>query len=157
PSAPQRETLNTGTPYDAIAKLPDWSGAWLADEQPSILQTDAAVPLAPQWAEKLVKLRADVKASGKLPANEECRPDGLPLYMTHVGPLKEFVFSPGHVFMNSESMQYRDIHTDGRQIPDMPQIDQFNGTSVGHWDGDTLAVDTVGVLGDAEIFPGLEA
>ena len=38
---------------------------------------------------------------------------------------------------------FRQVHTDGRKLPDDPQPAWF-GYSVGRWDGDTLVVDTAG-------------
>jgi hypothetical protein len=38
---------------------------------------------------------------------------------------------------------YRQIHLDGRPLPDEPQP-SFNGYSVGKWEGDTLVVETRG-------------
>ena len=42
-----------------------------------------------------------------------------------------------------ESNTYRQIYTDGRKLPDDPQP-AFMGYSVGHWEGDTLVVDSAG-------------
>lgn len=40
---------------------------------------------------------------------------------------------------------WREIHMDGREHPPMDQINpSYFGHSVGHWEGDTLVVDTVG-------------
>ena len=41
--------------------------------------------------------------------------------------------------------EYRVVYTDGRKLPDPNTIDpKWNGYSVGHWEGDTLIVDSVG-------------
>ena len=42
-----------------------------------------------------------------------------------------------------ESNTYRQIYTDGRKLPDDPQP-TWMGYSVGHWEGDTLVVDSAG-------------
>jgi hypothetical protein len=39
---------------------------------------------------------------------------------------------------------YRQIHTDGRKLPEEVNLAAFNGYSAGHWDGDTLIVETTG-------------
>jgi hypothetical protein len=51
--------------------------------------------------------------------------------------------SPGYVVIQGEMGDPRVIPTDGRQRPgaDLPQ---WNGTSVGHWEGETLVVETAG-------------
>ncbi len=39
---------------------------------------------------------------------------------------------------------HRQIHSDGRQLPKEFDLPAFNGYSAGHWEGDTLVVDTAG-------------
>jgi hypothetical protein len=51
--------------------------------------------------------------------------------------------SPGYVLIQGEMGDPRVIPTDGRELPD-DLLPQWNGTSVGHWDGDTLIVETAG-------------
>jgi hypothetical protein len=63
--------------------------------------------------------------------------------MTQPYPI-EFLFTPGKVTIVIEAyMQVRHIYTDGRKHPDDPDL-TFNGHSIGHWENDTLVVDTVG-------------
>jgi hypothetical protein len=67
----------------------------------------------------------------------------MPGIMRQPYPL-EFLFTPGRVTVFTETYsQARRIYTDGRALPDDPEA-YFNGTSAGHWEGDTLVVDTVG-------------
>jgi len=56
----------------------------------------------------------------------------------------EVLFTPGRVTIFAETYsQARRIYTDGRPLPEDPDP-YFNGNSVGHWDGDTLLVETTG-------------
>jgi hypothetical protein len=56
----------------------------------------------------------------------------------------EFLLTPGLVTIVIEAYsQVRHIYTDGRPLPEDPDL-KFHGTSVGHWEGDTLVVGTVG-------------
>ena len=152
-----RSPASTQTPSSATADgRPDWSGAWLADAKPSVLETDAELPLTADYAAQLAKLRADVKAGGALPGNPNCRPIGLPLYMSHSGPLYEFLITPKHVFINAENNERRDIHTDGRMLPEEADLDAFNGLSAGRWEGDTLVIETISIHADVPLFPGIE-
>jgi hypothetical protein len=59
----------------------------------------------------------------------------------------EFLFTPGRVTLLGESdgNRLRRIYTDGRTMPDDPDP-SFHGTSVGHWEGETLVVETRGIL-----------
>ena len=72
-----------------------------------------------------------------------CVPPGMPGIMGQPYPM-EFLFTPGQVTILIEAYeQARHIYTDGRPLPEDPDL-TFNGTSIGHWDGDTLVVDSVG-------------
>jgi len=51
--------------------------------------------------------------------------------------------SPGYVLIQGEMGDPRVIPTDGRALPEN-LLPQWNGTSVGHWEGDTLVVETAG-------------
>jgi len=51
--------------------------------------------------------------------------------------------SPGYVLIQSEMGDPRVIPTDGRELPDN-LVPQWNGTSVGRWEGDTLVIETTG-------------
>jgi hypothetical protein len=57
----------------------------------------------------------------------------------------EFLFTPGRVTIIQEAyMQVRRVFTDGRPLPDDPDP-TYNGSSIGHWEGDTLVVTTIGL------------
>jgi len=51
--------------------------------------------------------------------------------------------SPGIVMIQGEMGDPRIIPTDGRELPEN-LIPQWNGTSVGRWEGDTLVIETAG-------------
>jgi hypothetical protein len=51
--------------------------------------------------------------------------------------------SPGYVMIQGEMGDPRIIPTDGRELPDN-LLPQWNGTSVGRWEGDTLVIETAG-------------
>jgi hypothetical protein len=78
----------------------------------------------------------------------------MPGVMTQPYPV-EFLFTPGKVTVAIEAYsQMRRIFTDGRPHPEDPDP-TFQGHSIGHWDGDTLVVDTVAVLPTTFIAPGI--
>jgi len=61
---------------------------------------------------------------------------------------KRIVQVPGRVIILTErNMQYRQIFTDGRPLPD-DQNPTWNGYSSAMWDGDTLVVRTSGFRDD---------
>ena len=51
--------------------------------------------------------------------------------------------SPGYVIIQGEMGDPRMIPTDGRELPDN-LLPQYNGTSVGRWEGDTFVIETAG-------------
>ena len=59
----------------------------------------------------------------------------------------EILVTPGRVTMLGEGdgNRMRRIYTDGRQHPEDPDL-TIHGHSIGRWDGDTLVVDTVGII-----------
>jgi hypothetical protein len=78
-----------------------------------------------------------------------CWPAGLPIIMTRVWPIA-MVQGPTTIFMVSGFMNsVRIIYLDGRQHTDPDLVVRsFNGESIGHWEGDTLVVDTTGFVDD---------
>ncbi len=79
----------------------------------------------------------------------QCWPAGLPLIMTRVWPIA-MIQKPTVIFMVSGFMNStRIIYLDGRKHtdPDLV-IPSFNGESIGHWEGDSLVVDTIGFVDD---------
>ncbi|PWU11459.1 MAG: hypothetical protein C5B51_02555 [Terriglobia bacterium] len=73
----------------------------------------------------------------------QCWPAGLPLIMTRVWPIA-MIQIPTAIYMISGFMNsVRTIFLDGRQHTDPDLVVRsFNGESIGHWEGDTLVVDT---------------
>ena len=78
------------------------------------------------------------------PVVTKCDPPGVPRVYFHPYPF-EFVSTPKYMLMLYEyDHMVRRIYTDGRPIPEDPDL-TWMGSSVGHWDGDTtFVVDTVG-------------
>ncbi len=77
-----------------------------------------------------------------------CAPGGTPTSITtqatEHGPV-QLISTPGAVWVLTEFPQaIRWIPTDGRKHSADPDV-SFAGESVGHWEGDTLVVDTVGI------------
>ena len=128
----------------SLSSLPDWSGIWTFDfPMPG---TGLAAPeLTPASAEELKKLLA-LESHNEEPATEaaNCLPPGMPTIMFMPYDV-EFLFTPGRVTIIQEAyMQVRRVFTDGRGHP--ADLDPtFNGHSIGHWEGDTLVIDTAGL------------
>jgi hypothetical protein len=78
-----------------------------------------------------------------------CWPAGMPIIMTRVWPIA-MVQTPTEIFMVSGFMNStRFIYLDGRKHTDPDVVVRsFNGESIGHWENDTLVVDTRNFVGD---------
>jgi hypothetical protein len=85
-----------------------------------------------------------------------CDPPGLPALLTEYPNGLEFLFTPGRVTMLAEDSSIRRIYIDGRAHP--KEIDpSYYGDSIGHWEGTTLVVDTIGLQEDNDIVMGFPA
>ena len=73
-----------------------------------------------------------------------CMPLGILQMDTHPFP-RRFVQTPGYLaILHERDLEYRQIFTDGRPLPDDPQP-AWNGYSTGKWVGDALVVETIGL------------
>jgi hypothetical protein len=59
-----------------------------------------------------------------------------PMKVVQAPNLTMIVYEAGNV--------YRQIHTDGRKLPEEVNLPSFYGYSAGHWEGDTLVVESIG-------------
>jgi hypothetical protein len=146
-----------GDTWASIAQLPDWQGIWELDWQHGGL--GAARPGPPKLtpaAQANLDAYRKAQQSGKnlQPDQANCLPPGMPGIMTQPYPI-EFLYSPGKVVIAIEAyMQFRHIYTDGRPHPKDPDP-LFQGHSIGHWEGDTLVIDSVGFVPWSQIAPGV--
>jgi len=93
------------------------------------------------WAEALYKQRRDTNSKDDPTAN--CIVGGVPRSDLVPYPFK-IVQVPGMVVILYEAVHsYRQIFTDGRELPKDPNPTWF-GYSIGRWDGDMFVVETSG-------------
>jgi hypothetical protein len=142
----------------AFAKLPDWTGVWqstgsLFDQTRG--DTDANAqhvrdypPYKPAWEARYEKFLNDVTWQGKvIDPLTLCYPPGFPR-LAAVPFGIQFVVRPEQTWIVYERNPVRFIFTDGRQHPSEDDLfPSWEGHSVGHWEGDTLVVDTIGLKG----------
>ncbi len=128
---------------------PDLSGYWNHPLEPAyafditadLHREDVRAAAATLYEQRLSE-------SGKdNPGSIGCLPDG-PRHI--LGGLTagsvRIVQTPLMVVMLFEDLAHRQIHLDGRKLPDDPNP-SFMGYSVGRWEGDTLVVETIGFNG----------
>jgi hypothetical protein len=102
-------------------------------------------PYKPEYMAKVEEIiKTMYGGNTELDPQHDCKPNGIPrtsLGIMHIVQTPEvlavmYEAAPGPVF--------RLIYTDGRKHPE--DLDtSFFGHSIGHWEGDTLIVDTVGL------------
>jgi hypothetical protein len=130
------------------------SGVWMGNYNESIIPNELLTPWAlekfnAQKTEREVGARPiiyDGEKENTDPIVKGCDPPGVPRVYFHARPF-EIMQIPGRiVFHYEEYNTYREIWTDGRELPKDPDP-SWNGYSVGHWQGDTLVVETTGFNG----------
>lgn len=127
---------------------PDLEGMWLVPGLKYLINIAAdlkEVPFQP-WAAAEYQRRRDTR--GKDDPNNYCLPSGIPEKDAVTSPWK-IIQEPKLIVILYESRTiYRQIFMDGRELPKDPNP-TWQGYSVGHWDGDTLVVETAGTNGKA--------
>jgi hypothetical protein len=135
---------------------PDFSGVWFPGTaggfsfNPALRrQFDAKVtpeeppPFQPWAAAKIKAMTTTDYELGRASVN--CMPRGVP-GMFLIDPYPFQLVQPPGLFVQLDELNnnWRVVHTDGR--PHNPEPDpSFDGDEVGHWEGDTLAIDVIGI------------
>jgi len=125
----------------------DLTGTWFVD----LSEGFAKFMYGPPYPEFIGQAKEDfeegqrMRAQGKpyRDAIGQCFPAGIPMIMTRVWPIA-MVQLPTVIYMISNfNNSFRQIFLDGRDYsnPDTV-IYSYNGESIGHWEGDTLVVNT---------------
>ena len=115
--------------------------------QPTYRIADLSNPILKPWAVALMKKANDEVMAGKVPyiTRERCWPAGVPGFTvyTRVQPIV-FLQTPKQVvILNQLNQQFRHIYID---VPhSMHPQPSWYGESVGHYEGDELVVDTIGL------------
>ncbi|HEX4023171.1 MAG TPA: hypothetical protein VHX52_00485 [Steroidobacteraceae bacterium] len=116
-----------------------------------LIIVDTPPPLKPRYLQKweeFVKAshEADLRGQPLATGYSHCLPDGMPSMMMGMFPM-EVLQAPGDITVVEEAFrQIRHIYLDQQQITPITDAEpDFWGHSVGHWDGDTLMVNTIGI------------
>jgi hypothetical protein len=130
--------------------VPDISGIWERIEGIRFAPAGQLPPYNAEYRQRYdLALQARQRGERVADPTAGCLPQGMPRFMVASYPL-EVLQTRGQVTIIAEwSSQVRRIFTDGRPHPPADEIDiTFNGHSIGHWEGQVLVVDTVGIRGD---------
>jgi hypothetical protein len=99
------------------------------------------LPLQP-WAAELVKKR--MADNQKDNPDAHCLPMGFMQFHLHPQPRKIIQNPDEMVVIYEANSGLRQIFTDGRPLPNNDPQPWWYGYSAGHWEGDTLVVETIG-------------
>jgi hypothetical protein len=144
--------------YAELDKLPDWGGAWFMMFRGRVpgAEPEPTPKLKGEYLKQHEAIAAEARANNGVTRRERsyCSPPGMPGIMRLGQYPYEFIFAPGRVTINQEAwMQTRTIWTDGRRHQEDPDP-TYMGDSIGHWEGDTLVVDTIAIDPALEIDHG---
>jgi hypothetical protein len=150
---------------------PNWTGFWVsiggllesyrgpsfqiripgAGPPPGIIMRPS--PLKSPYKEKYEQDMKDM-AAGKVNYDPAalCLPPGMPGMMNMIYGM-ELLQTPGQITMTSEwQSASRRVWLDRSTHPDPDELDPtYAGDSIGHWEGDTLVIDTVGLRTDMHL------
>lgn len=153
-----------GVSYFGDPASPDISGLWLgtitgvpgepfapnrgsADGRPATYWAPWPLPYTPKYQAIYAERVARAKQGQQLgDVTAKCLPFGLPMMLAAKVYPDEVVQTPGQVTLFMYNTMPVTIWTDGRGHP-KELVPSFNGHSVGRWHGDTLNVETVGIVG----------
>jgi len=142
------------TPVSPDFSPRDFSGVWtLRNYQSSRLPTRARIPVTTEgeappmlpWTREVYEKRIAAELAGQPLANNksQCLPSGVPLMMISASYPIQFLQTPGQLtLVFEEDTQIRFIYLDRPHGADLEP--SYKGESVGHWEGNTLVVDTIG-------------
>jgi len=116
--------------------------------QPTFRIADLANPNLKPWVKEKMKVDIDEILAGKksaFTAQSSCVPAGVPFFMGYGGPDPiVFLQTPKEIWMIwTEDNQVRRVYMNRPHSKDLKP--SWYGESVGHYEGDTLVIDTVGM------------
>jgi len=131
----------------------DLTGTWFVDLSKGF-DTWRSGPPYPKWKGASIKAFAESEQAKKEGKNYhdyigQCYPAGMPVIMTRVWPIAMIQLPTAIYMVSGFENALRIIYLDGRKhTPDDQVVRTFNGESIGHWEADTLVVDTTHFRGD---------
>lgn len=141
PAAAQADFTGTWERYPQPGETPDPRFAPTPVPNPPLKGKELA-----EWQEHEAKLAARLEESQPAGDNYvQCIPDGMPAMMQGMFPMEIFQ-RPEQINITQEAFnQTRRIYMN-ETLPPASELDPtFYGRSVGHWEGDTLVIETTAI------------
>lgn len=116
------------------------------DDQPTFRVADLANPILMPWTREELSKRNEVVLSGKIALTRpnRCWPSGVPAILLAIIQPVYFIQTTDVVWMMWQNDHYvRRIYLNQKHSTN-PSLSWF-GESVGHYEGDTLVIDTIGL------------
>src|ERR1700744_400939 len=150
-------TPSTGPGFTLKAPGVDMSGVWEIEhyvgsgaplDKRILHDMDGKpAPFLP-WAQKIYDHNIEQEKKGHTYAGGPtfCLPHGMPQMMTAATyPVEIFQSAKDFAFVHELQRNYRIVHLDRGHLAADDITPDYMGDSVGHWEGDTLVVDTIGL------------
>ena len=172
PAAAQQASPAAATPSGTAASVPDFSGIWRHGSLPWLvppasgpgpvtnrsrnnegtsnygqLVGDYTNPILQPWAAAVVKQKGDLSLAGVTFANpaNQCWPEPVPFLFKHMA--MQMLQLPDRIVMIfNEDHEVREVRLNASHPAQVTP--SWHGDAVGHYEGDTLVVDTVGIRAD---------
>ena len=149
---------------ESFAQLPYWPGYWVSEQYADTTIGGFAAPRAADsppimrlngfgapWNEEGRRRQAE---AARTRGGRKATGWGYPTMMDAATPI-QFVITPEETLIVNAYGEVRHIYTDGRPMPAAEDMwPTVWGTSIGHWEGDTLVIETVQVQMPYEYFHG---
>lgn len=146
PGSPNIAGLWMGTAMAVPGQGPANNSGTTADGRSPLYLTPWPLPYTAPFKKIMDERLAAAKAGRALgDISSRCLPFGLPVMLLNKNYPDEIVQTPGAVTILTFGTFPIVIWTDGRGHPKEVKP-SYNGHSIGHWVGDTLFVETVGIL-----------
>jgi hypothetical protein len=159
---------NSAARVHTFAGLPNWSGIWQSAAWPldvsgrppggeaqlrELLQLIRLPPYNAEWAARYEAGMKNAGAIAERNATFKVCSRSFPALME--GPLMfQVAVLPEETLVLFENGQARHVYTDGRGHPSGDDLWPTRlGDSIGHWDGDTLRVDTIARISSEPLTP----
>ena len=158
-AAAQAPAAAPASAHSPEALYREFSGFW-ENMHPITVEKYETIPqpLTPAYqAKKEEQTRNRAEGRQIFTSDSRCIPAGMPRMMMNAS--FEVLVRPDSlgIVTAGGGLQIRNIWLDGRKhTPEDDLFDSFSGESIGHWEGDTLVVDTIGLRPTNEILYGVQ-
>ena len=133
----------TGDAPPAAPGPPDMTGVWFSGQTADI--SKSTLPGQEMVLTPYGKQRYDTVDHAKDP-DSFCLPQGPGRQIMSAHPMMILQRSDVVAFLSESQRVFRIVYLDGRGHPeDLADYPEWTGSSIGHWEGDTLVVDTRGI------------